>query len=119
MKQQNVREVSKHRIFFFYATLGILLTALPGPRLEYRLQTGASVTRGRGLNLPKVLNLPSQKEYFVILFGNIPTGGQEREHPLSLGWAHLQNERRSQSSSVLVRLMPVSVHRCMCVYARV
>lgn len=42
MKQQNVREVGKHWIF--YATLDILLTALPVPRLEYRLQKGASVT---------------------------------------------------------------------------
>lgn len=42
MKQQNVREVGKHWIF--YATLDILLTALPVPRLEYRLQKGVSVT---------------------------------------------------------------------------
>lgn len=41
-EQQNVREVGKHWIF--YATFDIPLTALPVPRLEYRLQKGASVT---------------------------------------------------------------------------
>lgn len=111
LKQQNVREVSKHGSF--YATLDILLTALPVPRLEYRLQKGASVTRGRGLNLPKVLTCLTKRVfcYFIWQYSHRRPGKIMSTKP-GLG---TPIEHRSQSSSVPRRLIPVRMHRCMCV----